>query len=190
LSLPLALAEFSRYLKKAMEQDQQIEWQLFRDQACEHLRRVDHARKPRYKPLLQFLRLPSFGDVKCVDVLQKDDEILAFQTTWFVSRDFDRIATRLERLKHGRFLAPTLASIQLAESSTELEFLIDGVRSLFIPLTNVESSVSIDGVGYELMIGYWLHGIRVYWHNTLPEGWGMIAPAVDVLYEMVSRTIE
>lgn len=129
-----------------MEQDQQIEWQLFRDQACEHLRRVDHARRPRYQPLLQFLRLPSFGDVKCVDVLQKDDEILAFQTTWFVSRDCDRIATRLERLKHGRFLAPTLASIQLAESSTELEFLIDGLRSLFIPLENVESSVSIGGL--------------------------------------------
>jgi hypothetical protein len=173
-----------------MEQDQQIEWQLFRDQACEHLRRVDHARKPRYQPLLQFLRLPSFGDVKCVDILQKDDEILAFQTTWFVSCDFDRIATRIERLKHERFLLPTLASVQLSESSTELVGLLEGLRSRSIPLKNTISSVCIDGVGYELMLGYWLHGIRISWHNSLPECWEMIGPSVEVLLEMVSRPVE
>ena len=171
-----------------MEAEQQIEWSLLRDRAVEHLRDFGHVKRSKYRPVAQFLILPSFSDTRCIDLLDRDNTIVAFHTIWKSTTDINAFATPVERLKHPRSFTPTYESAELDVESAALQNLLSTIGSVNLKLTPTTSTICVDGTSYELYVGPGYTGIRMRWHNELPNEWEALRPARDTLLEMESSS--
>ena len=169
---------------ESMESEQQIEWSMLCNRAIEHLRDFGHVKRSKYRPVAQFLILPSFADTRCVDVLERDDTLLAFHTIWKSTTDINAFSTPVERLKHPHIFMPTYDSVELDVGAASLQNLLSTIGGVNLKLTPTTNTICVDGTSYELYVCPGYTGIRLRWHHELPDEWEMLRPARDTFLEL------
>jgi len=167
-----------------MESEQQIEWSLLRDRAINHLRDFGHVKRPKYRPVAQFLVLPSFTDTRCVDLLERDDRLVAFHTIWKSTTDINAFATPVERLKHPQIFLPTFESVELDVDAGTTQNLLSTIASVNLKLTPTTNTICVDGTSFELYVGPGYTGIRLRWHHELPDEWDELRPVYETFLEI------
>ena len=166
-----------------MESEQQIEWSMLRDRAIEHLRDFGHVKRSKYRPVAQFLILPSFSATRSVDLLERDNLLVAFHSIWKSTTDMNAFATPIERMKHPRIFMPTYESLELDVNPANLQNLLSTIGSVELKLTPTTNTICVDGTSYELYVGPGYTGIRLRWHHELPDEWNTLMPIRDTFLE-------
>lgn len=154
-----------------MEQLQQREWYELQSKTRQLLRRREHIRISKHRPLLQYLVMPSFTDTWCIDVVRTGETLCAYRTVWEMTQDINAFTTAIERLKHPRPFVPTIASTPMDIGPNALTPLLARFGQIQIPLRHTKHSICVDGVSFELQIGDGWTGIMLQWHNDLPDEW-------------------
>jgi hypothetical protein len=172
-----------------MESEQIIEWTLVRDRAVAHLRECGHIRISKHCPQAQFLILPSFTDTVSVDIVLSNDELAAYVTRWQQTTDIEAFATPVERLKHSTPFMPTYDTTRLNITHDRLNSILSRLAATPIKLSPTANSMSVDGTSYELNSGMGFTGIRLRWHNQLPDEWTILSSVVDELQEMATSAL-
>jgi hypothetical protein len=173
-----------------MEQLQQQEWYELRSRTWQLLRRRKHILRSKYRPLLQYLVMPSFTDTWCIDVVRTGDELAAYHTLWRMTSDISAFATAIERLKHPKPYVPTLASTRIIIGSDVIESLLARLGRIQVPLQVTTNSISLDGVAFEIQIGDGWTGLMLQWHNVPPDGWSPdLAEILSELNEMAGQHV-
>ena len=171
-----------------MEAEQMIEWGLVRDRAVAHMRECGHIRVSKHRPQAQFLILPSFTDSIAVDIVRSNDELAAYVTHWRLSTDIEAFATPVERLKHQTPFMPTYDTARINITHDRLNSILVQLSATQVQLSPTTNSISLDGTSYELNSGTGFTGVRLRWHNQLPEEWSFLISVVDELQEMATST--
>ena len=166
-----------------------MEWGLVRNRAVAHLRECGHIRVSKHRPQAQFLILPSFTDSIAVDIVRSNDELAGYVTHWRQTTDITAFATPVERLKHPTPFIPTYDSTRVDISSNQLDSLLTELTTTRINVSPTTNSISVDGTSYELSAGTGYSGIRLRWHNQLPQDWSVLSPVVDAFQTMATSTV-
>ena len=164
-----------------MEAEEMMEWGLVRDRAVAHLRECRHIDTSKHRPLAQFLIIPSFEDTIAVDIVHSQQQLAAYVTLWRSTIDINAFASPVERLRHPRPFLPTYESHQACVPTQNLAELLEQFSQIVLPLSATTNTISLDGTSYELRSGDGYSGIRLHWHNRLPEAWSMLDMIVDTM---------
>lgn len=137
---------------------------------------------------LQLLVLPSFGNLEAWDLFQvvrkgQRDNVLV-HSTWRRDIDLEAFRSPVERLKHPPKYQPTFDAESVELSAEELNKTLEPLRTMRIPLFADVSTVSIDGLGYELAVGCVTELARLRWCNRAPEPWAPVQAYVDEMLGM------
>lgn len=148
-----------------MEPQLQEEWRELQTKTCEHLRSRSHILQPEHLPVLQLLTMPSFEDTWCIDLLETAGELSAFKTTWYSRQDVLAFENGLARLRYPRPFVATLESVRLGRSDSDVRQILNSFRAIDMPFDWLDSSISLDGTGYELSFH---EGRILKWKNDVP----------------------
>jgi hypothetical protein len=167
-----------------MEQQQQQEWCELRSNTWQDLRQREHILRSNHRPLLQYLVMPSFTDSWCIDFVRSGDTLAAYHTVWRMTQDIEAFATAIERLKHPNPFLPTLESTQIDLPASTIDNVLCQIAEIPIRLAPISNSISLDGTLFELQVGDGWTGIRLQWHNRLPDEWAALRPVLTELDAM------
>lgn len=151
-----------------MEPQLREEWSELQAKTCEHLRSRSHILQPKHRPVLQLLAMPSFEDMWCIDLVETAGEFSAFRTTWYSTQDVLAFENGLARLRYPRPFVATLESIRLDRSDSDVRHIINSFKAIDMPFDWLDSSISLDGTGYELSFH---EGRILKWTNDVPLAW-------------------
>ena len=160
------------------------EWTKLREDTCNHIRQRGHISRTKYKPLLQYLILPSFDDTWAIDFVQNEGVITAFMTIWKMTKDLEAFSSPVKRLQHPKPFIPTLQSIKLDFSDKQLRDILSRLSREDVPQDLIHHTIILDGISYELQF---LHGAawaHLDWKNVVPNEWHALRSVIAELDAM------
>ena len=171
-----------------MELQQQSEWHLLRNRVAENFRSFSHVDISKYHIHAQLLVRPSFGDTCCIDILERGNALVAFQTLWQSTLDINAFTSQVERLKHPQVFVPSIVSQELRVDSNTIENVATIFDRTDLGLTRTTNSISVDGTLYELHVGRGHTGIRLCWHHQLPDEWKSLRSPVETMLQWAKES--
>ena len=125
--------------------------------------------KPSHQRLIQLVEMPSFP-VHASTSWELFEEAGLVRAVWRSDLDYLNLQDPVIRLRHRRFLQPTIEMTVADVDGTFAQATVKQLRGLSIPVFQKAEGIALDGTGYELTVGHFPEG-RYKWHGSLPESW-------------------
>ena len=120
---------------------------------------------------LRLEQSPSFGDVVALGVVESGEGVQVLERRWGYGVDVEKFRTPVERLKHGRSVAPTVLERRVGCDRTVLAGIRQELAEVRVQaLPPLAGFVTCDGVRYTVM-GESLQSQMSFSWLACPPGW-------------------
>lgn len=158
-----------------MTPDQQREFQLLRETAKQRLRDVPESGS--YRHIFSLWVMPSFTPAYRYTLyaplpFAKGKQPFASFTVWRSDRDYEKVRSPVERVRHPKDLTPTIEEDTLWLGDTDLEDFQQRIRGISVPLYLGPAAVAgCDGTSYEFRCDEIFYGASLHWWENMPTEW-------------------
>lgn len=171
-----------------MQSEQQQELYRLTDEAADALNAVPESGS--FTHVFSYWRLPAFYDHTRTTLYtpnRSDGEKRPFITitTWRRDVDLDKLRDPIERLKHPKFLNPTIEESAFDVSPGSVADAVATLSEISLPaLRPIEKVVGLDGIGFRFSFSQGFYALDISWWMERPQAWNL---ATGRLEELVAR---
>jgi hypothetical protein len=145
-------------------------------------------------PLCQYLVLPAFENPVSWDLLgvvsrrAGGGEMRLYRSCWRKDQDLEAFRSPVERLKRPRPFSPRVEVEWMPIERDRVEALIARFQSIRVPLVVERPHTGLDGVIFELSLGWFFCSARIGWWVELPDEWQELQPLVAALEQLIEES--
>lgn len=143
-------------------------WTKFRAGVLQQLRSAKHI-PPEVHPCRrgQYLVLPTFGEVICIDIVDSGGRVSATRTVWSVEKDQLRFRDPVEFLRHRADESVSIQTEPLDWPELGLTQVVSRLQEFSRPTMAESSHVQLDGVAFELVFSDMEKTWRLAWRQVV-----------------------